>query len=119
MSIANYLSNGTSVSQSIIQSRLSKAYKEADLEAPFFCECCGVNRWEHHDHTISQRMCKILHKTELIWDSRNWSYSCGKCHNDWESFKNGNFAKHLNFDERMEFLQIHDEQGYNTRKLYV
>ncbi len=119
MANKHYCSDGKSYTQPTIQSKLSKSYQENDLDAPYYCECCGKRRWEHHDHTISQKACKWLHKTELIWYRGNWSYSCNQCHTEWESFKSGLFANHLNFEVRMLFLKEYDIQNYNLRLQYV
>jgi len=79
------------------------------------CECCGKNRAQAHDHTISQKRCKELGLTELIWDPLNWSLSCSDCHHAWESYKSGKFKKHLNYKVRMEFLKKHAPSEYQKR----
>lgn len=119
MSNRYYTSNGDSYTESSIRNKLSEAYSIDVHEAPYLCQCCNKVPWVHHDHTIAKARCKVLHKTELIWDPDNWSYSCQKCHNEWESYKSGEFVKHENLLDRMVFLQKHDEEGYIKRSFYI
>jgi hypothetical protein len=119
MAIRHYCSDGSRVTQPTIESRKGRAYKEDEENASYVCEGCGQKPAEHHDHTISQSMCKSLHKAELIWTPINWAYSCPKCHLEWESYKSGLFSLHNNFELRMNVLKQHDEEGYKKRMLYV
>jgi hypothetical protein len=112
----NYCSNGETISIQKISTELSKAYARQDMEDPRGrCECCDVSNWEHHDHTISQRVCKILHKAELVFDPNNWSRSCSRCHHEWESYKSGLFRNHKNYVIRMLYLRKHDPESYRKR----
>ena len=71
------------------------------------------------DHTISQRRCKELGKTELIWDENNWSWSSRQAHLEWEEYKSGKFQHHLNFKTRMAYMAEHDYTGFMARFHYV
>lgn len=68
-----------------------------------------------HDHTIAKARCKELGKTELIWDEDNIEYSSRQAHQEWESYKDGAFLNHRNFEKRMNFLKIHDPEMYEKR----
>ena len=106
-------SDGTKLSEAQIKTRTSKEYKHTPFSE--ICQCCGSEKATEHDHTISKARCKTLHKTELTWDSNNWSDSCRTCHGQWESYKSGEFADHLNFIERMKFIKTNDLEGFNKR----
>lgn len=108
-------SNGEKVSQNQIESRRSKAYERNTKPSEVMCQCCGKRLAQHRDHSISQARCKQLHKTELIWDPKNWSLSCAKSHHEWESYKSGDFKKHKNYSIRMNFVKLHDPEGYRKR----
>lgn len=112
-------STGELYTQAQIDVRLTKSYNNNPYPSESHCKCCHKNRAEDHDHTLSARRCKILKKTELIWDSDNWSLSCRECHMAYESYKSGQFTKHYNFIERMLFLKEHDPEGFNSRMIYV
>lgn len=109
-------STGELVTQSQIESRLSKHYAEHPKPHTVVCECCGEKKAEHHDHTLSQRACKIHKITELIYDRRNWSFSCSDCHNTWERKKSPLAKKHLNYVYRMNFLKEVCPEEYRKRK---
>ena len=83
------------------------------------CQCCQQEIAVDHDHTISQARCKTLHKTELIWDSDNWSSSCRECHKEWESYKSGRFEEHKNVIQRMLFVKEHDPEGFRKRYAHL
>ena len=111
-----HTTTGPTISQATINKRLSAAYAQADQETDrYICECCGKYPPAHHDHTISQKRCKELGRSELIYERANWSYSCARCHSEWESYKSGRFTKHLNYTIRMEYMQQHDPEGYAKR----
>lgn len=112
-----YTSSGEAVSEATIKKRLRDAYKWAMPK--YVCECCGKNRTDDHDHTLPQAKCKQLHKTELIWDEENWSYSCRTCHNIWESYKSGIFQTHKNVVKRMLYLKKHALEEYKKRLNYI
>lgn len=109
-------SDGTTVNQGQINSRLQKNYKFHDsCSTVKVCECCQKARAVDHDHTIAQSRCKVIHKTELIWTRDNWVYSCRKCHEEWENFKSGAYLNHLNASMRMFYVKGHDNDLYLKR----
>lgn len=75
------------------------------------------------DHTISQKRCKELKKTELIWTEGNWSWSNREAHISWESYqvidRPPEFQYHQNFKKRMTFVAMHDYNGFMARFHYV
>jgi len=98
-----------------ISLRRNRAYAE-NMQPHFTnCECCEKVEARDHDHTLSQRMCKILKLVELIWDSDNWSLSCPKSHEEWEAYKSGKFRKHMNYGTRMAYLKKVAPQEYQKR----
>lgn len=109
-------SDGRRVSQATIDKELSLAYREKyEADQRIICECCQ-NAWSvASDHTIAQARCKVIHKTELIWNLLNFVRSCEICHKDWESFKSGEWTLHKNVIQRLEFLKEHDPEGFNIR----
>ena len=114
-----YTSTGIQWSQVAINNKLRIAYAAADEDLDIYvCECCGKRPPVDHDHTISQKRCKELHKTEPIIDPANWSYSCRTCHEEWESYKDGKFLNHNNLEKRMAYLEQHDPEGYQKRLFY-
>ncbi len=112
----SYCSNGERVSEATIQRRYSQSLKEKhEYQRTKICECCGKRQAMHNDHTIAKARCKVIHKTELIWNPNNYVDSCEICHKEWESFKSGEWVFHLNSGERLRFLKEHDPEGYQVR----
>lgn len=110
-------SDGTRVTQLQINARYSKAIREKHQgNGHPTCECCHKVPANDNDHTISQKRCKEIGKTELIWDHRNFVSSCRKCHNQWESYKSGDYILHKNVVERLGFMMDKDPEGYEIRK---
>ena len=104
-------SSGERVSEATIQKRLSKAYRQRYDGEPYpCCEETGT-RAQGSSHIISQSRCKELHKTELIWNPDNFFPATHVTNSRWES----NDKKLRNYDEYMEFMKIHDLEGYNKR----
>jgi hypothetical protein len=109
-------SDGTKVSQATIDRKYAEARrnKYADMMGTPCCEACGESSVDN-DHTIAQARCKVIHKTELIWDPKNFPRSCRKCHHEWENVKGLKWVDHANVDERLRYLRKHDPEGYKYR----
>lgn len=109
-------SDGSRVSQATIDRRYAEARKKkyAGTFARLLCESCG-EPGNDNDHTVAQARCKVIHKTELIWNPENFPWSCRKCHREWENFKSGNWTKHGNVEQRLRFLKTHDPEGFIIR----
>ena len=112
-------SDGEKVNQRQINARLARE-KKGFIER-YICESCEINRnhFAAWSHTISQKRCKELHRTELIWLEGNGSWDCHECHLQWESYKSGQFQDHKNFKQRMRFMLMYDEEGFRKRLNYV
>lgn len=109
-------SDDTRVSQATIDRRYAeaRAKKYAGVTTTLPCESCG-QPGNDNDHTIAQARCKVIGKTELIWNPDNFPWSCRVCHKQWENFKSGEWLLHGNCSERLLFLKEHDPEGFNIR----
>lgn len=112
-----YCSDGEVVSQAEINRRYQKVCKEIILERENVCE--GTGRTDlplSNSHTISQRRCKQLGKTELIWAKDNiFLESMGdstSAHFIWENEEFGEKEKLINFELKLEYIKIHDVEMY-------
>lgn len=112
-------SDGTKYTEQQIRDRLTRTYK--NMEVPFGCAA-----YPHlddftidHDHTIAKARCKQLRKTQLIWDEDNIEFSSRTAHKEWESYKDGKFIEHANFEKRMAFVKKHDIEGWEKRMMIV
>jgi hypothetical protein len=111
-----YCSNGERISEATIKARYSRALQAKHAgTSVFVCAACGQRRAEHNDHTIAKARCKVIHKTELIYDPDNFEDSCSICHSQWENFKSGDWINHNNMEKRLRFLKEHDPEGYRIR----
>jgi len=114
-------SSGRRVSQKEINSKRASTYDLMDTRlkgATKVCAATGVNEYDtiiDHDHTIAQARCKELGKTELIWDEKNIEYSSRQAHREWESYGDGKFIAHANFQKRMQFVKAHDPEAWERR----
>lgn len=98
-------SNGESVSQSAIDARRSKAYKEYyGGEAHPSCKGCG-NRAEGTAHIVPQKICKSEGITEYCWLTINFLPACHKCNNIIENYKSEEFKKLMCYDRVLEVTQ--------------
>lgn len=103
-------SDGKRVSQSQIvsyylQARINK-YKGAIKHT---CEACG-GMSEGSAHIIAQARCKVIHKTELIWDPGNFFPACHKCNAAIENPKGEGWKALRNVDKCLLFIAMHDPE---------
>jgi len=112
--IKYFCSNGDRVSQATIDKRRSQAYREKYSEYEPKCEEEGV-RAQCSSHIVSQARCKQLHKTELIWDKRNFYPATYVANSRWEA----NDKTLKNYWKYMEVLKKLDPEGYNKRLWFV
>lgn len=118
-------SSNRRVSQKEINSKRGSTYDLMDARlkgATKVCAATGVNEYDtiiDHDHTIAQARCKEIGKTELIWSEANIEYSSRKAHQEWESYKDGKFITHANFQKRMDFVKHNDPEDFEKRMIIV
>lgn len=111
----HYCSDGTRLSETSINWRLSESHNAMRIDNPRpYCGGCHGEP-NDFDHTIAKARCKELHKTELIWDVDNQEFSCRNCHRQWESYKSGDWIRHMNMETRLRYLKKHDPKGYQKR----
>lgn len=118
-----YSSDGRRHNQQQVNAQITKCYASMDEEAGqkiYYCSAYpGLDDIIDHDHTVAKARCKVLRKTELIWDPENIVYSSRKAHKEWESYQSGEFIKHKNFETRMAFTKLHDPEGFEKRMQVV
>lgn len=110
-------SDGTYVTQAQIDRKYaaSRKKKYEGYTTTLLCQGCEQVNGNDNDHTIAQARCKVIGKTELIWNPDNYPWSCRHCHREWENFKSGEWINHKNVDERLAFMKAHDPEGFNVR----
>lgn len=107
-------SNGAKITESQIQIRLSKSYREKHEDnSNIICEGCESVKAQDNSHIISKKRLKQLHKTELIYNANSYCSYCRSCHVKWENYKSGEFVNLLNIVEAMIFVKKHDIELYN------
>lgn len=112
----SFCSDGTRISEAGIRARYSDALREKHAGNPrAMCGCGCGGPAVHNDHTIAKARCKVIHKTELIWDPENFESSCEKAHREWEDFKSGMWIMHANCNKRLLFLKENDPEGFTVR----
>lgn len=108
--------NGERITEGNIRRRYAKAIREKHSGNGIpMCEAYPGERAVHNDHTISQKRCKQIHKTELIWNPENFVSSSARAHTEWEAIKGGEWIHHANVEQRLQFLKEHDPEGFNVR----
>jgi hypothetical protein len=108
-------SDGHIVSQRFINSRLSSMRIRMIMENELMCQAYPSEKANDFDHTISQKRCKQLGKTELIWSPENISISSRLAHAEWECYASGAFEEHTNVVERMLFVKARDTEMFEKR----
>lgn len=106
-----FCSDGTKVSEATIQRRLSQAYRKKYEGNPHpRCTETG-ERAQGSSHIISQKRCRQLHKTELIWHPDNFFPATHEVNRRWEN----NDQTLPNYWKYMKFVEKHDPEGYKKR----
>lgn len=106
-----YCSDGTRVSESAIKSRLTAAYRKHYVDTDGVCEGCG-GRAEGTAHIVPKARCKVLHKTEYIWNPVNWFKACHKCNLKAETSQ---ITTLMNYKRILAVIELIDPEKY--RKL--
>ncbi len=104
-------SNGEMVTQGVINTRRSKAYKSIYEDQPIqTCQGCQQNRAMCSAHIIPQARCKQLGLTELIWSAENIFPACHFCNQACENPSSEAITKLKNFERIKEVIQKYDPQ---------
>lgn len=108
-----YTSDGVRLTQATIERKRGEAYREAYGHLGYVvCEGCG-QKAEGSSHILSQKACKYSHRSELIWDRRNFFPACHSCNRRWEN----NDRELMNYQRCMEILKELDFEDYTKRQL--
>ena len=119
-------SDGTMVSQSEIKRRYTVILDAIKLEREPICQGTGRTDFPlSFSHTISQKRCKDLGKTELIWYPGNIeiegyhepSSNPVAAHNIWEVGTVEQKKSLLNWDRKIQFIKLHDPEQYTKLML--
>lgn len=107
-----YCSDGSRVSETAIRDRYRKA-KEKRFEGypAQICRGCGT-MCAGCAHTIARARCKVLHKTELIWDPANFWPACHACNQAIENPKGEGWKDLINIGDLLDFIEKHDPELY-------
>jgi hypothetical protein len=107
-------SDGQTWSQDKINRLLAKAHERIMLNNLYRsrkCHACYIRPINDFDHTISQKRCKYIQKTELIVDPDNIVTNCRQCHQQWEIPNNPAWLDHFNAVKRLRYHIKHDLEG--------
>lgn len=115
-------STGELVTGQEINERLKVAYNSIDQSREPVCQGTGRSDLPlSHSHTISQARCKVLGKTELIWDEDNIELeSMGDSNAAHVIWENGNLEQKktlLNFTRKLQYIKLHDLEMYEKFKV--
>jgi len=107
-----YCSDGSRVSQNKIDWKYQRAREKryAGLSTKH-CEGCGA-MCNGSAHIIAQARCKVIHKTELIWNPKNFFPACSPCNLAIENPKGEAWKSLRNIEYCLEFIQAHDPELY-------
>ena len=106
-----YTSTGERITDATIKARLSKAYRERYGGEPHpRCEETGLPA-QGSSHIVSQARCKQLHKSEMIYNPRNFFPATHQVNSRWES----NDVTLRNYWTYMDVVKEIDPEGYQKR----
>lgn len=111
MAIYYKCSNGERVTQATIDRRLSEAYRKRYEDGHAVCEETGKCA-EGSSHIISQKRCKQLHLTDLIWNPENFFPATNEINRQWEN----NNTELKNYEKYMKVVEKYDPEGYRKRR---
>ena len=103
-------SDGTKVTQAEINVFRAEAYAQRYPVQSATCHGCWKRKAQGSAHVIAQARCKILGKTELIWDPRNFFPACLQCNAAIESPNGKNWKHLLNIDDCLKFIKQEDPE---------
>lgn len=109
----SYCSDGSRVSQTSIVSRYQAARRKRYSDSgTLSCHGCG-SMCNGSAHIIAQARCKVLHKTELIWDTRNFFPACSQCNLAIENPKGEAWKSLRNIEYCLSWIEQNDTELYN------
>lgn len=107
-------SNGEMVTQGVINTRRSKAYKKLYEDDPYpLCQGCHCVRSQGSAHIIPQSICKQLGLTELIWSAENIFPACISCNQKAENVSSEAITTLKNFERIKEVIEKYDTERFN------
>lgn len=81
------------------------------------CEGCDSSRSVCRAHIIARARCKVIGKTELIWDYDNLFDACHACNLAIENPKGKAWKQLKNLDKCLSFIKLHDPELYTKFEL--
>src|SRR5688572_25363788 len=101
-------SDGSKVTEAQIHRFLTEAYAKFKSEWSFpmriICWGCG-QKADGHAHIIAKARCRVIHKTELIWNQNNFFPACHACNMALENPKGQEWKKLKNIDKCLKFIE--------------
>jgi len=120
--IKNNTTTGERISEATIKRRYTAALRKKHSGRPNTkqCVCRGDNcqgQAVHNDHTIARARLKEIGKANLIYSLSQYAFvdSCEKCHKEFESYRDGACLSHVNYEERLDYIRVHDPEGAEIR----
>lgn len=108
----SYCSDGSRISESVIHDKYARARERKYAGVGVWrCEGCGTD-CHGSAHIIAKARCKVIHKSELIWDPNNFFPACNACNQAIENPK-GEAWKHLrNIEHCLKVIAKYDPDLY-------
>lgn len=120
-------SDGTRINTEARDRRISQAKAEfleerRDNGGTYLCQATGNNVFGQHidcSHIISVDRCCKMGKTELSWDINNLQLECRTEHEIWEGGPIEKKMDQKNFQDKMDYIKIHDPQRFATLTIAI
>lgn len=103
-------SDGEKVTQTQINYYRSLCYEQKDFihgGVQWVCEGC-LGKSEGRAHIVPQARCKVIKKTDLIWNTKNVFYACHKCNTTAENISSPAIMQLKNYQRIKAFMLEHD-----------
>lgn len=124
--IKNNTTTGERISEATIKRRYTAALRQKHAGRPDkkMCVCRGDNcqgHAVHNDHTIARARLKEIGKANLIYSLSQYAFvdSCAVCHDEWEAYRDGLCLSHVNYEERMDYMRVHDPERAKIRDQFT
>lgn len=116
MAIRYFCSDGTRVTQAMIDKKYLQSRINRYSDHVPYCWGCGEAA-QGNAHIIAQARCKVLHKTELIWDTRNYFPACNACNSAIENPKGEEWKNLKNIDYCLKWIKQEDPELFTKFSL--